>query len=94
MSGLGRGDRKVARFSSGGRKNATLIFLIIVGRGIEFIDFFIKASPTSSSPRWSPHGGQAVRRSLKSDEERASAKALVAGYVDGQPVAMGDPSEE
>ena len=58
---------------------------IIVGKtaGIEFIDFFIKASPyvviATVVTIWM--GAKLFKiSSLKSDEERASAKALVAGF--------------
>ncbi|HAE12150.1 MAG TPA: hypothetical protein DCG39_10965 [Opitutae bacterium] len=58
---------------------------IIVGKtaGIEFIDFFIKASPyvvlATVVTIWM--GAKLFKISyLKSDEERASAKALVAGF--------------
>ncbi len=64
---------------------------IIVGKtaGIEFIDFFIKASPyvviATVVTIWM--GAKLFKiSSLKSDEERASAKALVAGFDENEGI--------
>ena len=64
---------------------------IIVGKtaGIEFIDFFIKASPyvviATVVTIWM--GAKLFKiSSLKSDEQRASAKALVAGFDENEGI--------
>ena len=64
---------------------------IIVGKtaGIEFVDFFIKAAPyvivTTIVTLWM--GAKLFKiSSLKSDEERASAKALVAGFDENEGI--------
>jgi len=64
---------------------------IIVGKtaGIEFIDFFIKASPyvvlATAVTIWM--GAKLFKiSSLKSEEERSSAKALVAGFDENEGI--------
>ena len=64
---------------------------IIVGKtaGIEFVDFFIKAAPyvvvSTLVTLWM--GAKRFKiSSLKSDEERASAKALVAGFDENEGI--------
>ena len=64
---------------------------IIVGKtaGIEFVDFFIKAAPyvvvSTLVTLWM--GAKLFKiSSLKSDEERASAKALVAGFDENEGI--------
>ena len=64
---------------------------IIVGKtaGIEFVDFFIKAAPyvvvSTLVTLWL--GAKLFKiSSLKSDEERASAKALVAGFDENEGI--------